>query len=130
MSTDSGMKEIDPGHMFELQSLDNFQGQPPIQLVFVKREGEKFPGNVGHHYGTNLQEVLRACIARIAYLDGQIPDDRNKIAAGHLGRVIFLLEDRAAQRHGRKPPSPFEAIFGEACADCGHVGCKGSCRED
>lgn len=123
------MIEKDLGHLYELQSLDNFESQPPVTLVFVKREGDKYPGNVGHHYGTNLQEVLRACLARLAYLDGQVQDDRNKIAAGHIGRAIYLLEQRAAERHGRKPPTPMESIFSETCEDCGHVGCQGVCHD-
>lgn len=122
------MKEIDAGHIYSLQILDDNKHESHTNLIFVKREGEKYPGNKGFHPGTNCQEVLRAVIARIAYLDGQIPDDRNKIATGHLGRAIYLLEQRAAERHGRKPPSPFEAIFGETCETCGHVGCTGSCH--
>jgi hypothetical protein len=120
------LRETDPGHCYILQCLD---GNGIITITFVKREGSKYPGNKGHHPGTNLQEVLRACLARLAYLDGQVQDDRNKIAAGHLGRAIYLLEERAADRHHRKPPTPFEAIFSTTCEHCGHVGCQGTCIE-
>ena len=122
------MIEIDEGHIYKLQVLDTEYKDALPNLIFVKREGAKFPGNEGHHPGTNIQEVLRAVIARLAYLDGQEQDDRNKIAAGHIGRVIYLLEQRAAQRHGRKPPTAMEAIFGKACDKCGHVGCVGECH--
>ena len=117
------MRELDPGHIYKLHILDAVTHDSLPNLIFVKREGLKYPGNTSHHAGTNIQEVLRAILARLAYIDGQEPDDRNKIAAGHIGRVIFLLEQRAADRHSRKCPSPFESIFGHICHKCGHVGC-------
>jgi hypothetical protein len=122
------MKEIDAGHIYSLQVLDSDSSTANGNLVFVKRKGEKYPGNTSHFAGTNCQEVLRAVLARLTYLDGQIQDDRNKIASGHIVRAIFLLEQRTAERHGRKPPTPFESVFSETCIECGHVGCNESCR--
>ena len=123
------MKEISLGHIYSLQILDSKTTDCHSNLVFVKRKGIKYPGNKEEHSGTSCQEVLRAVLARLAYLDGQLQDDRNKISAGHIGRAIFLLEQRAAERHGRIPPSPFESIFCNTCNFCGHVGCQETCRD-
>jgi hypothetical protein len=59
---------IDPGHEYELASLD---GEKAVRLTFVKRIGARYPGNKGPSYsGTNCQEVLRVLIDRagIVYL--------------------------------------------------------------
>lgn len=63
------MKVIDPGHHYGLAVLD---GEPngSESLLFVKRQGEKYPGNTFHHHGTTLQEVLRACCERLRYVNG------------------------------------------------------------
>ncbi len=115
------MRVIDPGHVYDLQVLDS--EVPTLErLVFVKREGDKFPGNVGHHSGTNCQEVLRAIHDRLNYVNNQIPDPRNVEAVGLLERVIYLLEERAAERHGRIPPTVWESVHGATCDHCGHVG--------
>ncbi len=118
------MRIIDPGHSYLLDNLDNEVAtlQP---LIFVKREGPGFPGNVGHHGGTNCQEVLRALIDRLTYLHGQIPDDRTIDAALLLRKAVHLLEQRAAERHGRNSPSETESVYGITCSKCGHVGCNG-----
>ena len=62
------MKVIDPGHKYELAHLD---GNGHEVLTFVKREGDGYPGNIDHHAGTNLQEVFRAALDRVKYLDNQ-----------------------------------------------------------
>jgi hypothetical protein len=114
------MRVIDQGHTYALQELD---GEGERILVFVKREGEKYPGNIGHHSGTNCQEVLRAVFDRLGYLDHQIEDSRNQKCRYLIAEVIELLEARAADRHGRPRPSRIEAVAGKTCPKCGHVGC-------
>ncbi len=116
------MKIIDPGHIYDLQVLDHYRFGETHRLVFVKREGDKFPGNVGHYAGTNMQEVLRAIRHRLGYLNNQIPDPRNLEAMELVERTIFLLEERAAERHGRMPPTQKESVYGSTCQVCGHVG--------
>jgi hypothetical protein len=118
------MRVVDPGHVYELQALDMLDEDsclPP--LVFVKREGEKYPGNIGHHGGTNCQEVLRAVFDRLGYLDRQIEDSRNQKCRYLIAEAIELLEARAADRHGRPRPTRIEAVAGKTCRKCGHVGC-------
>ena len=120
------MRVIDSGHVYELQELDAEQPCSRV-LVFVKREGEKYPGNVGHHSGTNCQEVLRAIFDRLGYLDNQIEDPRNIRCRHLLAEAIYLLECRAADRHNRpRPDTVIEALTGKTCPKCGHVGCTGS----
>lgn len=58
------MQELDPGHVY---ALDKQDGSGTETLTFVKREGAKYPGNISHHAGTNLQEVLRALLARFNF---------------------------------------------------------------
>lgn len=144
------MKIIDPGHVYNLDWLDGSPLSRESELSFVKREGDGYPGNVGHYPGTTLQEVIRALIDRVKYLDRQVPDWRNKSILYLLRQCIWLLELRAAQRHHR----PLELrtimlpiVIGRdvhwlentrdefshieslpVCRKCLHIGCPGSCR--
>lgn len=132
------MKVIDPGHRYVLGQLDDDgSGVAPTALVFVKREGPGYPGNVGHHAGTNLQEVLRVLIDRVKYLEQQVPHPNNPIIIFALRHSIWLLEQRAAERHGR--PFTLEAAGilriedssiedAPTCQQCGHIGCSGECH--
>jgi hypothetical protein len=123
------MRAIDAGHEYELESYD---GTQPNRLVFMKREGEGYPFNVGHHAGTNCQEVLRALIDRVKYLQKQIPCDENLGLLTHLRGALFCLEYRAARRHGRVLHIPSEsALEVEDYAVhrlCGHIQCDGNCK--
>ena len=122
------MRVIDPGHKYALAHLD---GKGETILVFVKREGAGYPGNVGAHEGTNIQEVLRAQIDRLKYLDAQIPHWRNKHALQYLREALLCLECRAAERTHR----PFVFVSNRhiietlpTCRKCGHIGCQGRCH--
>lgn len=123
------MNVRDPGHDYVLASLD---GAAPQRLTFVKREGPGFPGNVGAHPGTTTQEVLRALIERSEYVNGQIPCAETEAVIGLLQTAVMILETRAARRHDRTPGAHAtlsDAVDGEACPSCGHVGCDGCCGE-
>ena len=119
------MKIIDPGHKFLLPVLD---GGDDIELTFVKRVGEMFPGNTAAYPGTTLQEVLRACISRCGYLNNQITSEHTLRSIHHMERSIFELELRAATRHNRVAPSFANAVYGLTCPLCLHTGCKGGCH--
>lgn len=121
------MKVLDPGHDYLLDPLD---GEQVNRLIFVKREGERYPGNVGHHPGTNIQEVLRALIERGRYVNRQQPCAETEAVVGMLTTAIMLLEHRAARLHGRVlTAKPEEVISGAGkCPSCGHCGCLGDCR--
>jgi len=123
------MKVLDPGHAYQLQYLDGPQDKGWDTLVFVKREGENYPGNVGHHAGTTMQEVLRALIDRVQYVNGQVPDPTNEQVLQHLRSAIWYLELRAARRHGRQFRAPERFIeTSPTCPKCLHIGCEGACH--
>jgi hypothetical protein len=125
------MKILDPGHQFELDLLDALGGLNDTKqiLTYVKREGEGYPGNVGHYPGTTLQEVYRASIYRHKYLDNQVKDQANSNCIFHLRECIKNLETRAAHRHNRSTPKFDYAIENMICCPkCLHIGCEGNCH--
>lgn len=131
------MKVIDPGHVYDLVWVDGrpeADGHPILdyanRLTFVKREGEKYPRNVGHHPGTQIQEVLRTLIDRLYYVNTQEPDVANAVVISNLREAIFTLECRAAKRHGRRFDLRLWADIEKhpVCLKCGHIGCIGGCH--
>lgn len=122
------MRVIDPGHKYALTRLD---GHGEELLTFVKREGQGYPGNVGHHPGTNIQEVVRTLIDRLKYVDKQIPHWRNSAAISHLRECLVHLEFRAAERHGRESTLWESGLSIEdepTCSRCGHIRCAETCQ--
>jgi len=115
------MKVIDPGHKYSLAHLD---GDGETILDFVKREGHKYPGNVGANPGTNMQEVLRALIDRVKHLNAQKPSIYNRELLDAFRASLYWLERRAAQEHNRPTPDmKGECEFLPVCPKCGHIGC-------
>jgi hypothetical protein len=121
------MKVLDPGHEYLLDSID---GSCPQRIVFVKREGPGYPGNTGSHPGTTTQEVLRALIKRSEYVNRQLPCPETELATSLMKTALYLLESRAARRHGRVLNTSLEQIVTGAgkCQACGHIGCSGGCH--
>jgi hypothetical protein len=120
------VKVLDPGHQYSLRHLD---GDGEETLQFVKREGKGYPGNIGHHEGTTMQEVLRVLIHRAKYVNKQIPCRETELAIKHMRTAIYQFEVRAAFRHGRRFRMPDGLIEEEpTCVKCGHIGCEGACR--
>lgn len=126
------MRVIDPGHKYALRHLD---GDGEEIITYVKREGEKYPGNIGHHPGTNLQDEIRAQIHRVQYLEKQDPHWRNNYIIAAFRDILLNLESRAAERHNRSQlvlwdtisrSGPIETV--PVCAHCGHIGCEGGCK--
>lgn len=116
------MKVIDPGHKFELDSLD---GEFKNILQFVKREGEHYPGNIGHYPGTTIQEVLRASISRLEHVNRQIPCLESEMVVDLLKSAITLLEIRAKRVKGKYLTETriVEILQAKTCKMCGHVSC-------
>lgn len=114
---------LDPGHTYQP---DEFDGETAENvIIFMKREGAKYPNNIGHHAGTNCQEIIRILIDRVKYLDKQISHPQNAQILRGLRRALFGFELRAAERHGRElthPLAPIEDIL--ACKICGHIQCE------
>lgn len=117
------MRCLDPGHVYDLAVYD---GLGASRLTFMKREGDGYPGNVGHHPGTNCQEVIRVLIDRVLYLDGQVPAEENLMILAGLRGALLAFELRAARRHGRSfldLSEPIETL--PTCVTCGHIACAG-----
>ena len=118
------MKVIDPGYTYLLDSID---GGEPVPLTFVKRDSppEKYPGNVGHYPGTQIQEVLRALVERGTYLQGQFPCPETETLVNLMRTGICLLETRTRRVRGQ--PGLDVPVLGiesaPTCEDCGHIGC-------
>lgn len=127
------MKILDPGHLYELDNLD--APGPSLQtatLRFVKRVGDKYPGNSEPAYeGTTTQEVLRALIDRQKYVDGQRHDMANVLVVSNLRQALRWLEVRAAEERGDDVAADAvldmkEPELEPTCAGCGHVLCARS----
>lgn len=87
------MKEIDPGHVYELAHLD---GDGFQRLDFVNRN----PGC--EKEGTTSQEVLRILISRTKFLDSQIRWELNDQIIYHYRMAIALHEARVIIRKTEK----------------------------
>lgn len=117
---------LDPGHRYELLTLDGDMRQT---LTFVKRcdpeHPEKYPGNANAYPGTTLQSVIRCLVERVWYLQKQIPHKNNVAVLSKLLDCLWLLEDRAAERHGYSfDYRPEDMLEMPMCSHCGHVVCK------
>lgn len=117
------MKVVDPGHSYELATLDG-RGQT-ISLSFVKRQGPHYPGNWGEHSGTTMQEVMRALLDRARYVNSQIPCVETEMVIEHLRAAIALCEIRAKRVKHRHllETSLSELEDAAVCSTCGHVSC-------
>ena len=82
---------VDPGHLYNLK--DNKQNTyTPLKFYkdpVINEEG---------YNGTTNQEVLRALIDRIKYLDNQLPHPNNKEIIKCLRKAIILHEQRHLDR--------------------------------
>jgi len=87
------MKIIEPGHVYELASLD---GGVPQQIVFVNRE------RGSEHSGTQTQELLRALIDRTQHCDACLRWEGNDKIIHHLRMALVLHEARALERKTEK----------------------------
>src|SRR5260221_9597426 len=89
------MKCTDPGHRYELDVLDGQNMVSKHALQFVKRMGENYPGNESINPGVTIQEILRACIDRLYYVNNQIRCPASEAAIYNLRVAIWELEVRA-----------------------------------
>lgn len=116
------MKILEPGHAYQPACYDGDDCPP---LIFMQRVGPGYPGNGHAHPGTNCQEVLRALIDRVIYLDSQVPCVENGHILANLRGALKEFEVRAALRHGLPLPvftEPVEDM--PTCGVCGHVTCE------
>jgi hypothetical protein len=93
----------------------------PNLLVFVKRVGEKYPGNVNAYPGTTLQEVFRCCIDRLKFLDAQVTCEENELVILHLKMAIYYLEKRAYRMHGIEQDFDMRNVDEQPVNSRGHI---------
>lgn len=124
------MIELDPGHLFDLDVLDGDEWKH-LRLQFVKRTGEKYPGNTSAYPGVTSQEVMRALIKRALYVESQESHSANREVVTMLRGAIYVLEFRAAAR--RDDRDHFLKMWVQCeqyaediptCPSCGHVFCR------
>ncbi len=117
------MKILDAGHEYLVDGYDGGKEQP---IVFMKREGKKYPYNKGKHGGTNCQEVLRVLIDRTEYLNKQVPSAKTEASIQLLKTVLLLFESRAAELHDIYFgfDSLQQLVSERTCNKCGHVRCN------
>ena len=87
------MNVIEPGHIYRLNILDRTKNDKCAEIItFVNRnEGQKHPG-------TTNQEVLRALIDRVKFMDNQMHWPLNEQIIYHLRMAIALHESRTLVR--------------------------------
>ncbi len=88
------MKIVEPGHIYDLNSLDG-DGTPET-LTFVNREAGM------EHPGTQTQEVLRSLIDRTMHCDNCRRWGGNDKIIYHLRMALALHESRAIERKAEK----------------------------
>lgn len=93
------MKILDKGHTYLLD--DNKSSTKTTKLVFMK--DKKINGS-GYN-GTTNQEVLRALIDRVKFLEKQCHSDYNKDIIYHLRKALVLHECRHLEREVSKDKS-------------------------
>jgi hypothetical protein len=123
------MRPIDPGHLYELKHLD---GESTSLLRFVKRVGDAYPLNELPAYdGVTSQEVLRALIDRLVYVNKQDSSLLNHWVIQDLRNAMYSLEKRAALKRGDgKAFVEYTAAYiynieeAPTCNKCGHICCS------
>lgn len=86
------MKVVKPGHVYDL---DNLHGNSSTRLQFYM-DPELHDGE--SRAGPNCQEVIRALIDRVNYLDSEKPWEGNEAIVMHLRSALALFESRAILR--------------------------------
>jgi hypothetical protein len=116
------MKIVEPGHVYDLTSIDGKPGEVET-LRFVNRE------EGSEHSGTQTQEVLRALIDRTMHCDNCTRWSGNDQIIHHLRMALALHEARALERKAEKGYYKPEQM---AVGKDGHfiVADSGLCEED
>lgn len=86
------MIELAPGHVYRLKNLKD-EG---CSILTFYRDPDLHNGEGLR--GPSTQEILRACIKRVEYLDSEKPWWGNKIIVTLLRKAIALFEARALLR--------------------------------
>lgn len=133
-----------PGHIFLVdnyaarESAGMFDNGERQMIKFLHRVGDGYPGNIGAPFdGTNCQEIFRMLVARLKYLNGQIPCEETKETIKLQRMSLHNLEVRAALRRGDDYYRAWKERLTQwyltnidlhiesipACRTCGHILC-------
>lgn len=119
------MQILDPGHRFRPDFIDETGTFVQYPIQYVKREGDKYPGNKGHYPGTTIQEICRIQISRLKYVFRQIPCPEDLRCIDYQRYTIHDLEIRAAIQHNRTLHLTADEIQNieelPTCKKCGHI---------
>ena len=120
------MKVVDSGHKYELEVFDTEEVEATLPLVFVKRND---PRNEDAYPGTIIQEVLKALIERLEYVNRQFPCAETESVLHMMKTSLLLMEIRANRLYGRfLHLNREDDILGlQTCRRCGHTQCEGEC---
>lgn len=123
------MKIIDPGHEYLLIGVG--ENCPDQRITRVKNEGGKYPGNVGHHPGILVQEMLRVCIDATKHLNAQGSCMETELALSAMRQALAWFEVRAARCRGTHIEGDHADVLDNAptCLVCGHNQCHRSTHE-
>lgn len=102
------MKIIEPGHVYELNTLDG-KNKEVETLRFVNREDGM------EHPGTQTQEVLRSLIDRTMHCDNCRRWSGNDKIIYHLRMALALHESRAIERKAEKGLYAAEHVMTNDC---------------
>jgi hypothetical protein len=98
------MKVETPGHRYKLKNI-KLHGETVLQFY---KDPDINGGTL--QVGTNCQEVIRALIDRVQFLDKQQPWDGNKEIVNHLRQALAGFECRAIVRKVEKGELNIETL--------------------
>lgn len=117
------MRVIEPGHVYDLHSVDRETSLIQNTIRFVRRrddDGKLLP-EAQRNSGILSQELLRVLIDRTLYLNAEDPCSEDIEIVGKLRDCLRLFESRAARKTIEKMPMPERA---HACPICHHLLCS------
>ncbi len=91
------MKIIDEGYKYELDSLEGGESQ----LLWFKKTNEVDGKLITQHDGTSNEEIIKALINRLHYLNEWMYDSFNSEALIHLENALDALHARQSDRKAR-----------------------------
>lgn len=95
------MKVLEPGHLYELESMD---GTFPQQIQFIEKgklitDNPETDGKLATiRDGTTNEEILKMLINRLTFLNAKLPSDETKEAIQDCRRALAWLNWRSADR--------------------------------
>ena len=92
------MKIIKPGHIYELNKLDDKYDESSGGKTHTLKFVERHPNGAPFRAGVTNQEVLRAVIDRVKFMEHQRPWHGNPRILWHLRQALVMHECRQLER--------------------------------